>query len=154
MLLTNQFIQLKLNTKTPFHQKTLKKRKKTGICDSPQLSQPLTTWLPTTTRGHQSPISELIGCSPPLTQISPHHPQSLPQGQALQPAGFPSICPVNLLIVLIKETRKRRRSDTSVELWGSCLRRSLLLMGDHRGGGVSQWGPQPGSMFACVWMGV
>lgn len=86
----------------------------------------------------------LVSWCTALTELSRRHQQSRPQRLALQPAGFPPICPVNLLIVLIKEKRKRRRSDTSVELWGSCLRGSLRLMGDHKGGylsHVSQRGP-------------
>lgn len=80
--------------------------------------------------------------------------------ESRQPAGFPSICPVDLLIVLIKETRMRRRSDTSVGLWGSCLRGSLLQMGDR--GGDSQACVPVGTiwpnrdvyelMYWCEWM--
>lgn len=68
-----------------------------------------------------------------------------PQGQTHEPAGFPSICSVNLLIVLIRKRRKRRRSDTSMELWDSCPRRDSYPGGVHRTCTHVSSGPQQGA---------
>lgn len=91
-----------------------------------------------------SRVPSVSRCHPP----QPHWSWSmeLSSGGLLQPDGFPSICAVNLLIVLIEERRKRRRSDTLWSLVAAACEGVSSLMSNH---GVSV-GPAKHSRDQCL----
>ncbi|KAF3838222.1 hypothetical protein F7725_009990 [Dissostichus mawsoni] len=68
----------------------------------------------------------------PLQELSHLLIVSPPQGRVSQPAGFPSICPVNLLIVLIKD-----EEEEEIRYLCGALRQlpasESVTNGDHRG---------------------